>query len=192
MYSIALSTTAPAWPRSSGGCSSVIVRISISPLISVSGSVCSLGLQRPHPGIQPVARQQCRVPAALRHAAVAQHDDLVRIHHGGQPVRDHQRGAMPRHCAQRRLDVLLGAAYPARWSPHPGSGCAGPSGWCARSPPAASRRPTVSARARPRACRSPPAATRRSRAPAPVARHARSRPAQRRAGHRRCCSGSCR
>ena len=45
---------------------------------------------------------------AFRHTPVGQHDDLVGIHHGGQAVCDHQRGAVARHGAQRRLNVLLG------------------------------------------------------------------------------------
>jgi hypothetical protein len=36
---------------------------------------------------------------SLGHAALLEHDDLVRVDHGGQPVRDHQRGLALRGAA---------------------------------------------------------------------------------------------
>jgi len=47
--------------------------------------------------------------AALHHAAVVEDNNLVGVDHGGQPVRDGERGAVLRHAPQRGLDIDLGA-----------------------------------------------------------------------------------
>ena len=112
-------------------------------------------LQPPHLGIAPVARQQLGMRAALDHAALLQHHDLVRVDHRGQPVRDDQRGLALRRAAAARPGWRARWPSPApRW-PRRRSGSAGSSAACARSPRAASRRPTASGRARRPWCRSP-------------------------------------
>src|SRR5208337_2739106 len=107
MYSIALSTTAPAWLSSAGGGSSELGAVGIVVSLDLFGGfrwgfrrrfglILLLGLDFPHVGIQPAARQQRGVGAALGHAALVQHHVLVGVDHGRQAVRDHQRGAMAR------------------------------------------------------------------------------------------------
>jgi hypothetical protein len=54
--------------------------------------------------------------AALDDAAGFHHQDLVRIHHGGQAVRNDQRGLAAGGGAQLGLDgALVGAVQRARW-----------------------------------------------------------------------------
>jgi len=48
--------------------------------------------------------------AALGNRALVEHDDLVGADNGGEPVRDHKRGAPARYPLQRILDFLLGMA----------------------------------------------------------------------------------
>ena len=50
------------------------------------------------------------VRAALDDHALVEHDDLVGADDGGEPVRDHQRGAVLRHQLERILDFPLGVA----------------------------------------------------------------------------------
>src|SRR5580704_8170030 len=66
-------------------------------------------LALPHVGVEAVARQKFSVAAALDDAAAVEHDDLVGMDDGREPVRDHNRGAAAAHLLQRALDLLLGA-----------------------------------------------------------------------------------
>jgi hypothetical protein len=50
------------------------------------------------------------VGAAFGDAALVEHDDLVGIDHGGEPVGNDDRGPPRGHVADRRLDGGLGAA----------------------------------------------------------------------------------
>ena len=69
--------------------------------------VCTvLGLPQ-LPVQRPLAGEQLRVRAPLRHAAALQHQDLVTRHHRAQPVRDDDGGAAPRGRGQRRHDARL-------------------------------------------------------------------------------------
>ena len=52
--------------------------------------------------------------AALDDHALVEHDDLVGADDGGEPVRDHQRGAALGHALERVLDFLLGVAVERR------------------------------------------------------------------------------
>src|ERR1700733_10131156 len=70
----------------------------------------SLALPVPHTGIKSARCQKPGVRPALSDAALIEDDDLVGTHDGGQPVRDHQRGAVARDSFQRILDFLLGVA----------------------------------------------------------------------------------
>src|SRR5229473_3260849 len=60
-------------------------------------------------GIETVARQKLGVAATLDDAAAVEHDDLVGVDDGRQPVGDHHGGAAAAHLFQRALDLLLGA-----------------------------------------------------------------------------------
>ena len=64
-------------------------------------------LPLPHLRIQAIRRQQLLMRPALDDPAVIQHQDLLRIGHRRQAVRDHQRGAVLRNLLQLRLDRLL-------------------------------------------------------------------------------------
>src|SRR5580704_19668072 len=64
-----------------------------------------LALPVPHTGIKPVRCQKLRVSSALGDAALIEHDDLVGADDGGEPMRDHQRGAVARHPFQRLLNL---------------------------------------------------------------------------------------
>ncbi len=48
----------------------------------------------PHGSVDAVLRKQCRVTAALDHAARLEHDDFIGIDNGRKPVRDDQRRAI--------------------------------------------------------------------------------------------------
>jgi hypothetical protein len=86
------------------------------------------------------AGQQLGMGAALDDAAGLHHQDFVRIHHGGQAVRDHQRGLALRH-ARSSAWMARSLACPApRW-PRQKSGPAGSSAGCGQWPRAAFRRP---------------------------------------------------
>src|SRR5712691_3381500 len=66
-------------------------------------------LALPHVGVEAVARQKLSMAAALDDAAAVEHDDLVGVDDGRQPVGDHHGGAAAAHLFQRALDLLLGA-----------------------------------------------------------------------------------
>src|SRR5581483_2310217 len=66
-------------------------------------------LAAPHVGIEAVPGQELAVPAALGDLAAVEHDDLVGVDDGREPVRDHQRGTAAAHLFERALDLLLGA-----------------------------------------------------------------------------------
>ena len=67
-------------------------------------------LQRPHSRIPPIRRQQLSVRAALDDAPGIHHQNLMRVHHGGQAVGDDQGGLVLRHALQLALDgALVGA-----------------------------------------------------------------------------------
>src|ERR1700722_19265245 len=115
MYSMALSITAPAWDRWAwGSVLLLMILISFRKLLSASWSrnrfqLLLDGLQGPHPRIESPLRQQAGMGAAFGDRALLQDDDLIRVHHGGEPVRNHQRRAPQRHRPQRHLDILLRA-----------------------------------------------------------------------------------
>jgi hypothetical protein len=52
--------------------------------------------------------QQFAVRATLQHHAAIQHDDLIGIDNGGEPVGNDQRGAVGRDDSQLMLDGLFG------------------------------------------------------------------------------------
>ena len=56
---------------------------------------------------RPLAGEQLRMRAPLRHPPALQHQDLVTRHHRAQPVRDDDGGAAPRGRGQRRHDARL-------------------------------------------------------------------------------------
>src|SRR6266700_2861882 len=65
-------------------------------------------LQRPHLGVRAVALQQLPVRSALDDTALIQNENLVRVHHRGQAVSDHQRRSPPGDAVELGLDALLG------------------------------------------------------------------------------------
>ncbi len=73
-----------------------------------------LALSVPHTGIKSARSQKLGVGSALGDAALIQHDDLVGADDGGQPMRDHQRGAVARDPFERFLDFVLGVAVERR------------------------------------------------------------------------------
>ena len=52
-------------------------------------------LQSGHPRIQPTAADELLVRAALDEHAAIDNEDLRRVSHGGQPMRHHERAALP-------------------------------------------------------------------------------------------------
>src|SRR5258707_145374 len=66
------------------------------------------GLGRGQLGVTAVAGQQARVVAGLDDAAVVQHDDLIGVADGGQPVRDGDGGAAPGQGVERLLHGPFG------------------------------------------------------------------------------------
>ena len=85
----------------------VVMMMMVTPLLCGRWCVCTvLGLPQ-LPVQRPLAGEQLRVRAALRHAAALQHQDLVTRHHRAQPVRDDDGGAAPRGRGQRRHDARL-------------------------------------------------------------------------------------
>ena len=67
-----------------------------------------LELLRPHVGVEAAGRgEQLGVRAALGDLPVFQHEDLVRVHHGGEPVRNAQRRAALADARERVLDRPL-------------------------------------------------------------------------------------
>ena len=73
-----------------------------------------LALTVPHGSIDTLCRQQIRMRPPLDDHALVEHDDLVRPHHGGEPVGDDQRGAVARDAVEGILDFLLGEAVEGR------------------------------------------------------------------------------
>src|SRR5690606_3959891 len=71
-------------------------------------------LQPPHRGVVAVGGQQRGVRAALDDAAMVQHQDLVRMHHGGEAVGDDQGGAAAGDAVELGLDRLFGARVERR------------------------------------------------------------------------------
>ena len=69
-----------------------------------------LTLPVPHTGIKSAGSQKPGVGSALGNAPLIQHDDLVGADDGGEPMRDHQRGAVARDALERFLDLMLGVA----------------------------------------------------------------------------------
>ena len=65
-------------------------------------------LQAIERGVAAALAQQLVVPAGFDHRAVLDHQDAVGMHDGGQPVRDHQRGAALAQFGDRLLHVALG------------------------------------------------------------------------------------
>ena len=58
--------------------------------------------------VQPVVRQEFFVTAEFGDAAVIEHDDLVGVAHGAEPMRDHQQGAVVGEFGHRFGDRGLG------------------------------------------------------------------------------------
>src|SRR3954451_8364463 len=112
MYSIALSTTAPAWLRWAGDSlvSSDMARSLCNRFQIARFQIAFDRLQGPHPGKQAAFRKQGGMAAAFGNHPVLQHDDFIRIHDGGQAMGDHQRGAAVRDRVQGGLNLLLRAA----------------------------------------------------------------------------------
>src|SRR4029453_15994877 len=73
------------------------------------GLARGLLLAAPHVGIEAVGRQPLAMPATLGGASAVEHDDLVGVDDGRQPMGDHHGGAAAAHLFQRALDLLLGA-----------------------------------------------------------------------------------
>jgi hypothetical protein len=69
---------------------------------------------RPTCRVAAALGQQLLVGAALDDAAGLHHQDLVRVDHGGQAVRDDQRGLVLRGALQFRLDGALVGAVQGR------------------------------------------------------------------------------
>ena len=85
----------------------VVVMMVVTPLLcGWCGVRAVLGLPQ-LPVQRPLAGEQLRVRAALRHPPALQHQDLVTRHHRAQPVRDDDGGAAPRGRGQRRHDARL-------------------------------------------------------------------------------------
>ena len=85
----------------------VMMMMVVTPLLCSRRGVCTvLGLPQ-LPVQRPLAGEQLRVRAPLRHPPALQHQDLVTRHHRAQPVRDDDGGAAPRGRGQRRHDARL-------------------------------------------------------------------------------------
>ena len=70
-------------------------------------SALFLLLQRPHLRVGAASRQEITMRAALDDATIVEHDDLIRIHHGRKPVRDHKRGVSARDAVELGLDAFF-------------------------------------------------------------------------------------
>src|SRR5260370_6812168 len=68
----------------------------------------SLLLACPHRCVMAMPGQQVEMAAALDYLAAVEHQDLVGIDDGGEPVGDDEGGAVLRDLAQARLDLALG------------------------------------------------------------------------------------
>ncbi|KAH0442305.1 P-loop containing nucleoside triphosphate hydrolase protein, partial [Aureobasidium melanogenum] len=73
-----------------------------------------LPLQRPHFRVHAVTRQQFPMRALFDHAAMLHHENPVRVHHGGKPMRDHDRRAALCEACQFGLDRAFGARVERR------------------------------------------------------------------------------
>src|SRR2546426_167801 len=60
-------------------------------------------LQVVEPAVQAVGGDELRVGAALYQATVLEHDDEIRVLHGGEPVRDDEHGAVLHQAVDRVL-----------------------------------------------------------------------------------------
>ena len=69
-----------------------------------------LALTVPHAGVSPFCSSSSWCVPRSTISPVVEHDDLVGADDGGEPVRNHQRGAVLRHAFERVLDFLLGVA----------------------------------------------------------------------------------
>src|SRR5919201_4817 len=67
-----------------------------------------LGVAGDERGVAPAGGDQLLVPAALDDPAVVQHDDLIGLAHGREPVRDRNRRPPLREPVERRLHEPLG------------------------------------------------------------------------------------
>ena len=65
-------------------------------------------LQIVEPAIEAAGAEQLVVRAALHHPARVEHDDLVRVAHGGEPVSDHQHRPLRHEPVDRLLHQPLG------------------------------------------------------------------------------------
>ena len=138
--------------------------------------------------VAPACANQVFVATGLDHTAVVEHDDLVGVAHGREPVRDRDRRAPFRRAGRAPPARAARSRCRASSSPRRARGSAGCAGSCARSRSAASRRRRTDSRARRRPCRSPRAAP-RSRGGCALPRRPsrsprRSRPAWQSAGSR--------
>src|SRR5262245_55318901 len=66
-----------------------------------------LTLPVPHAGVETIPRKQRIVRTTFDYFALIQHDDFIRSHNGGKPMRYHQRGAIARYALQRILNFLF-------------------------------------------------------------------------------------
>ena len=131
--------------------------------------------------------EQLLVRADLGDAAAVEHDDLVGVADGREPVRDRDRRPPSASCSSASGPrARSGCRAPT--SPRRGRGSAGCAGSSARSRSAAARRRRSGSRALRRRCRSRPAARRSGRGSAPPAPPPRSPRRSRRSGR----SGGCR
>src|SRR4051794_37088793 len=73
-----------------------------------------LQLQAMERGIASALAQQLVVAARLGHRAVLDHQNAVRMHDGGKPMRDYQRGAALAQFGDRIPDVTLGLGVERR------------------------------------------------------------------------------
>src|SRR6476619_2603687 len=73
-----------------------------------------LALTCPEARIEAAAGEKLQVRALLDDLAMVEHDDVVGMDHGGEPVGDDERGALARDPLQRILDLLLGVAVERR------------------------------------------------------------------------------
>ncbi len=105
-------------------------------------------LAAPHLGIGAVRGQQIGVMSAFDDPAAIEHDDLVGIDDGREPVRDDHRRAAAAHLFAASAGFPARCAYRGRWSPRRTAGSPGSSGSCGQSPRAAFHRPKASGRAR--------------------------------------------
>ena len=85
----------------------------LDPFQAAAGFI-SLALAIPQAGVDALLAEELCVGAALGDVALIEHDDLIGLDNGGQPVGDHQCRAVPRHLAKSVLDFLFGVAIERR------------------------------------------------------------------------------